>query len=399
MNSFRPLNFLIKVLSFDLNARLLKPETVKYKRLAKFVYISTFVLLVAIAYSGRASANGASSAIKSSLQGMTIGKMQRFSTGFQTTLPAQAQSRLGGITEIKCAKGQAPASCLPIGVLDTTFAASQMTPAQIAAKRGAPLTGRESLAATTPYLGKISVRQALTADPSLARLVPQQSLGRGGMGIDARILNQPFGAVVDLNRVQIGQTRLANTALHRIPGYQKLMATEIPGLSSISLLDMPGMKIPAGAAIVQIDAVRTNEKNIHHMVMSGSEPEPNAKCKDKCDYIEVLPVLGLPYLRGGRIISGDSLQVRGGKGLLAFVNGGREPTGVHFMGGKLVLRNLDAKRGTARVNFNLKFCYNFFGEHCTPYFVGIPLWEIGEKHKSFPIITTDASVYRVFKPR
>jgi hypothetical protein len=160
---------------------------------------------------------------------------------------------------------------------------------------------------------------------------------------------------------------------------------------------MPSITIPAGAAVMKMDVVRTKERNVRHMVMSGSEQQPNASCQSNCDYIETHPVIGMPYLKGARIISGDSLQVRGGKGLLAWVNGGKEPTGIHFAGMKFVVRNVNAKQGTATVNLNFRSCFYAFGEHCTPFFIGFPLWQLSERRNSFPLITTDASVVRLIR--
>lgn len=159
--------------------------------------------------------------------------------------------------------------------------------------------------------------------------------------------------------------------------------------------------MPAGVALMKLDLIRTKESNIQHMVMSGSNQQPNAKCDRNCDYGEFHPWLGMPYLRGAKIISGDSLSVRGGEGLLAMVNGGMEPTGVEAnigSGGiKFVLRNLNPRNGSATVAINLRFCGWLVG--CTPYFIGIPLFPISERNNWFPIVATNASVYRQVKLR
>jgi hypothetical protein len=395
------LRFTVKILAFDFTKTVLTSPKYRHQSIAKFSYFFLLTLIAIGYWSQRAGANPTAATIRSSLKPMTINKMARFDRDLNTKIPAQAQAVLGGLTEINCSKGQSPAACLPLGALDTSFKLGQMTPGYMATKTGKPLTGKESLASTVPFLGKMSARDAIAADPSLARLLPRSGITftrGGGQVINPADLNRPFGSLVDLNKVPINTTNLANTPLNRFPGYQKLTPNQIPNLGNVSFLDLPGVAVPAGVAIVKADAIRTKERNIHHMVMSGSEQEKNAKCNQNCDYLEVLPVVGLPYLKGGKIISGDSLQVRGGEGLLAWVNGGKEPTGVHFMGFKWVLRHLNPRTGTATVNLNLRFCYNIlWTRHCTPYFIGIPLWQLSEKHNSFPLMTTDASVYRVFK--
>jgi hypothetical protein len=128
----------------------------------------------------------------------------------------------------------------------------------------------------------------------------------------------------------------------------------------------------------------------------NSSQQPNAKCEKNCDYAEFHPWVGMPYLRGAKIVSGDSLSVRGGDGLLGLVNGGMEPTGVEANlgagGVKFVIRNLNAKQGSATVNVNFRACGWLVG--CTPYFLGIPLFNISERNNWFPLPTTSASVYR-----
>ena len=124
------------------------------------------------------------------------------------------------------------------------------------------------------------------------------------------------------------------------------------------------------------------------------------KCDQNCDYGEFRPYIGQPsYLNGAKIISGDSLQVPGGEGILAAVNGGMEPTGIETnigSGGiKFVLRELKGKGGKATINLNFRVCGWMVG--CTPYFIGVPLFEISEKNNWFPITGTKISIYKKVK--
>jgi hypothetical protein len=331
------------------------------------------------------------------LNRLTVNSMAGSDRAIQATIPAQAQSMFGGLNQVNCAKGQSPASCLPVGFLDQALGIGQFTPASAAAGVGRTLSGQETLAQATPWLGQIKVSDALAANPQLRNLLPTNAFGGGQ--IKSSVANLPFGSVVDLTTAKLDRVpSLANTAINKFQGYQKLMTNMIPNVGNIAIAKMPKVNIPAGMAILKMDAIRTKERNVRHMVMSGSDLETSKECLTNCDYIETMPIVGLPYLRGARIISGDSLQVRGGHGLLAWVNGGKEPTGIHFIGDtKFVIRNVNGKSGRATVNLNFRGCFYLFGQHCTPYFIGFPLWQLSEKYPTLPLFTDDANVSRVIR--
>lgn len=358
-------------------------------------------MAVVFYFAGRAAAEV--SPIAATFQQLTINSMAPAQEPIQATIPPAAQAMFGGLTRVSCKVGQSPANCMPMGFLNTAFGVGQLTPQSAAAAAGkTALTGLETLATATPWLGKITVKDALAGNPTLAGILPPSAFTSGGIGggkiLNPSLQNVPFGSVVNLNSTLLNRVpSLATTALNNFAGIQKLTASQIPNIGNISLAKMPNIRIPAGAAVMKMDVVRSKERNINHMVMTGSEQEPNAPCQTNCDYIETHPLVGMPYLKGAKIISGDSLQVRGGKGLLAWVNGGKEPTGIHFAGMKFVVRNVNAKRGTATVNLNFRSCFYLFGEHCTPYFLGFPLWQLSERRNSFPLITTDASVSRLIR--
>lgn len=369
--------------------------------ISKFTYFSITAMAVVFYFAGRAAAEV--SPIAATFQQLTINSMAPAQEPIQATIPPAAQAMFGGLTKVSCQVGQSPASCMPMGFLNTAFGVGQLTPQSAAAAAGkTALTGLETLATATPWLGKITVKDALAGNPTLAGILPPSAFTSGGIGggkiLNPSLQNIPFGSVVNLNSTLLNRVpSLATTALNNFAGIQKLTASQIPNIGNISLAKMPNIRIPAGAAVMKMDVVRNRERNINHMVMTGSEQQPNAPCQTNCDYIETHPIAGMPYLKGAKIISGDSLQVRGGKGLLAWVNGGKEPTGIYFAGMKFVVRNVNAKRGTATVNLNFRSCFYLFGEHCTPYFLGFPLWQLSERRNSFPLITTDASVSRLIR--
>ncbi len=394
--SKRYLNLLTNIYNADRTSWIKKSNI----PIAKFTYFSITAMAVVFYFAGKASAEV--SPLATTFQKLTINSMAPAREATIATIPPQAQAMFGGLTKVECQIGQSPATCMPMGFLNTAFGVGKFTPQTAAAAAGkAALTGAETLASATPWLGSISVNAALAGNPSLARLLPSSayvSSRLNGKRLNPNLQNVPFGSLVDLNSTLLNRVpSLATTPLNNFAGIQKLTASQIPNIGNISLANMPSIRIPAGAAVMKMDVVRNKERNINHMVMSGSEQEPNAACQSNCDYIETHPVIGMPYLKGAKIVSGDSLQVRGGKGLLAWVNGGKEPTGIHFAGMKLVVRNVNAKKGTATVNLNFRSCFYLFGEHCTPYFIGFPLWQLSERRNTLPLITTDASVSRLIR--
>jgi hypothetical protein len=331
----------------------------------------------------------------------SIGSMAKFTQGLNTSIPFQAQNALGGVTNINCPKGASPASCVPMAVWNTTFKTGDLTPSQIAQKTGKSIDPNSSLATATPWLSQLKISDVLAANPSMARMPVTMANGfKTTLGTLQNQGNKALGNVVDLRQTKIAQfPQIQNVKLGQYNGLSKLPANTVPGLSQIKLPDMPGFAISGGMALMKLDAIRTKEKNVQHMVMSGSNRQPNAQCDRNCDYAEFNPWVGLPYLKGAKIISGDSLSVRGGEGILAAVNGGMEPTGVEANigsgGVKFVIRNLNAKQGSATVNINIRACGWLVG--CTPYFIGIPLFNISEKNNWFPLPTTSAGVYRQVK--
>jgi hypothetical protein len=146
---------------------------------------------------------------------------------------------------------------------------------------GRTLTGQETLAQATPWLGQIKVSDALAANPQLRNLLPANAFGRGQ--IKSSVANLPFGSIVDLTTTKLDRVpSLANTAINKFQGYQKLMTNMIPNVGNIAIANMPKVNIPAGMAILKMDAVRTKERNVRHMVMSGSDLETSKECLTNC---------------------------------------------------------------------------------------------------------------------
>jgi hypothetical protein len=336
--------------------------------------------------------------IKETLGNSTIGSMPTYPDSVKVNVPPEAQSSMGGVTSINCPAGVAPASCIPMSVWNTTFAAGELTPDRIAAKNGTTVDYNSSLATATPWLSRLKVSD-IAATPGMAQMPVTADGSRTTVGnLAAKNPNATLGSVADLRKTSIAQfPQIKNTQLKQFPGISNLTANTIPGLSEVLISKMPGFSYPVGVAAIRLDLVRTNERNIQHMAISDNGAH---KCKTKCDYGEFRSVSGMPYLNGARIISGDSQSVPGGSGALAMMNGGREPAGVVVdigSGGmKFILSNVNAKKGTALIHMNTRVCAWLSG--CSPYFIPIPLYlTISERDRGIAIPVVNASIYRQVK--
>ena len=334
--------------------------------------------------------------IEETLGNSTIGSMPAYPNSMKVNVPPEAQGSMGGVTSINCPIGIAPASCVPMSVWNTTFAVGELTAAQIAAKNGTRVDSNSSLATATPWLSRLKISD-IAATPGMAQMPVTAADGsRTTVGnLAAKNPNATLGSVADLRKTSIAQfPQIQNIQLKQFPGISNLTANTIPGLSEVLISQMPGFSYPVGVAAIRLDLVRTNERNIQHMVISDNGAH---KCKTKCDYGEFRSVLGMPYLNGARIISGDSQSVPGGYGALALMNGGREPAGVVVdigSGGvKFILTNVNAKKGTALIHMNTRVCAWLAG--CSPYFIPIPLYlTISERNRGIAIPVVGASIFR-----
>jgi hypothetical protein len=337
--------------------------------------------------------------IQATLGNSTIGSMPAYTDPMRVNVPSSAQGSMGGVTAINCPAGVAPAACIPMSVWNTTFAAGKLTPAQIAAKNGTKIDSNSSLATATPWLSRLKVGD-IAATPGMAQMPVTAADGsRTTVGnLAAKNPNATLGSVADLRKTSIAQfPQIQNTQLNQFPGISNLTANTIPGLSEVLISRMPGFSYPVGVAAIRLDLVRTNERNIQHMVISDNGAH---KCATKCDYGEFRAAFGLPYLNGARMISGDSQSVPGGYGALALMNGGREPAGIVVNigsgGVKFILTNVNAKQGTALIHMNTRVCAWLAG--CSPYFIPIPLYlTISERNRGIAIPVVGSSIYRQVK--
>ena len=173
---------------------------------------------------------------------------------------------------------------------------------------------------------------------------------------------------------------LSDTAIREFENYQTTTFSEVPGASGYSFNRLPNFNVNFGTGIARVDLVLGKAEQFTDRAISGSLRETfnRANChKSKsinggCAHIELAKVDPLFFNAGKQWVSGDSQRVNGGKNLLRYYGGGKEPTGrLPFYGSrlKMVLRNNDEQTDTVDLSLALQICFtDVFGiEHCTPH--------------------------------
>jgi LAS superfamily LD-carboxypeptidase LdcB/murein DD-endopeptidase MepM/ murein hydrolase activator NlpD len=212
----------------------------------------------------------------------------------------------------------------------------------------------------------------------------------------------PIGELLDTRNLSINSIPgLATTAIGRIPGLGNQTISSIPGLGNIPVKDLIGLGDLLRFGIAKVDIPFGSEKEGKALyTISGSTKDDNFKpepCVGKCPNFELADgktVFG-QTLKGRQWVTKDQ-QVPGGRGILAKVNKGKEPTGLTPWGAKpnikLVIESISEKKSEATLSLYLRVCVKTiwvdFG--CTPYFVGpIPFGTV--KEKGSVIIATSAA--------
>lgn len=211
------------------------------------------------------------------------------------------------------------------------------------------------------------------------------------------IKDLPLGALQTDKLSLADAPGLGETALKDIPGADDKTVNQIPGLDDIPLdeidlalalsftrFDLLGRFDIADAAAVVDD--------IDYVISGGTKdqiPRPtpckiDGKDTKNCRHFELdnLDGGGKPTeLSGKAWVQGSDQKVEGGKGFLAKVNGGKEPTGIKpWVAGPVKLLLEDIKEGTggevssARLSTAWQLCVKvpILGLQCTPHVVVVP---------------------------
>jgi hypothetical protein len=214
-------------------------------------------------------------------------------------------------------------------------------------------------------------------------------------------VNQPIGKLLQqsphLAKLQFASLNLASYSLDSIPGlattpigafekWQGVYINEIPGLADVPFSQFPNPINAVGANVGIVDIAFATDEQQRNSTISGSNKEGFAvPCQKDCAHIELS---GSSAVSGKAWVSGKYQLVKGGKGILSSVNGGKEPTGRHPFGDAFKVAVWDISEVDGMISQALFFraCMRntFLDLGCTPYFIGpVPFMTFKEKEPIF----------------
>lgn len=179
---------------------------------------------------------------------------------------------------------------------------------------------------------------------------------------------------------------LAETPIGSFDKWQGVYINEIPGLANVPFSQFPNPINTVGTEVGIVDIAFGTDEQLRNRTISGSDKEGFAvPCSKDCAHTELS---GSPAVNGKAWVSGKYQLVKGGKGILGSVNGGKEPTGRNIFGDAFKVAVWDVSEVDGMISQALFFrvCMrnNFIDLGCTPYFIGpVPFMTYKEKEPIF----------------
>ncbi|MCC3573352.1 MAG: hypothetical protein JGK30_14665 [Microcoleus sp. PH2017_40_RAT_O_B] len=226
----------------------------------------------------------------------------------------------------------------------------------------------------------------------LQQFNPQQTLGSflkesphlGSLSMSSLPLqNYPLKSIPNLEKTPLGT----------LDKWQAAKISDVPGLKDVPLSKLPGGISPVGTSVGTVDIVFGTKEQNRARTMSGSDVEGfGVPCQKECAHVEFS---GSELVRGRQWVSGKYQTVKGGRGILGKVNGGKEPTGRLPFGPafKVAVWDVSETQGRFTTALFLRFCSRsaFVDLGCTPYYLGpIPWLAYEEKFSDVFLGSVDA---------
>ena len=173
---------------------------------------------------------------------------------------------------------------------------------------------------------------------------------------------------------------ILETPLEDFKDWPKTFLEQVPGLWDLPLSYLFGDGIFKAGLLGMVDlAFGTAEGGIDNTISGSYEEGFNVPCQEECAHVELAK-----FALGKRWISGKYQKVKGGRGLLGLIAGGKEPTGRHPFGSwaKVVVEDTDESSGRVDLALYLRHCEKklLVDLGCTPYSIGpIPFLSYNEK--------------------
>ncbi|MCC5616752.1 hypothetical protein LC605_17060 [Nostoc sp. CHAB 5836] len=176
---------------------------------------------------------------------------------------------------------------------------------------------------------------------------------------------------------------IQNTSINRFANWQDSKIIGVPGLSTLTWDNLPGLRTLDLSFIASLDLpLRDIEANRTRSISGSYQDGFNVPCfQTNCAHAEMS---GIGKTTGTQWMSGKFQKVNGGFGILKALNGGQEPTGRNPFGSsfKQVVWNIDEASGSVETAMFFRICKTipFIGRTCSPYFIGpVPFIEYREK--------------------
>ena len=235
----------------------------------------------------------------------------------------------------------------------------------------------ETLLEAIPDLGSYNVSQV----PPIKDLLAANGYG----SYNYRSIDSLLRRNSRINDLKLSDISLSGYSVDSIPGlrdtqlkafdkWQSSFISEVPGLSSVPFSQFPSPLTNFSGIIGTIDIAFGPAEQYANRTISGSDREGfNVPCTRNCAHTELSEGLAGASL-GKQWVSGKYTDVRGGRGVLGNVNGGREPTGRHPFGKafKVAVYEVTESTGTVETALFFRICIRtlFVDLGCTPYFIG-----------------------------
>jgi murein DD-endopeptidase MepM/ murein hydrolase activator NlpD len=264
------------------------------------------------------------------------------------------------------------------------------------ALQGALKVGLPKLIQQFPSLKQIPIGDILTAaqsgNPKALVTFGAQTLLDKFAKDNPALANLPIGTLTNINNLSISAIpNLANTALTSIPGLKNQIIKNVPGLANVPLDSLLGL---IKSAVAKIDFPDAGAQSATRAMTGGGYSFASTPCATGvCPNFEVNDAKALLFsnqLNGlqfvvGSLDSKKGQSVKGGKGPLAAMFGGKESVHIRPWGDgpnvAMAATNVDDVKGTASFAFYIRVCADLplVGRTCSPYGIGpIPFTTIHE---------------------
>lgn len=198
---------------------------------------------------------------------------------------------------------------------------------------------------------------------------------------------------LDLSKYTMSQIpELGNAQLGNFQSWEQVLMKGVPGFDKIPLSRFPS---PFGESetpyIARVDVPLDKAEQDREKSLSGSYKQGfRVPCTENCTHAELSPIEGSQMdmasagaFANGKVWMNREQMVQGGEGVLAVVNGGKEPTGrnPYCSAFKQVITVVDQPGGKISTGMYFRVCKHSIPDlGCTPYFIGpIPFLTYAEK--------------------